>query len=203
MGLLAPNPRQNRMFCTQFTKETFALQPLLSQLDCKKTGRAVPEMGSCPFVFLKRRMKMLKLNASYSKKIPAESDYSTQSYHASIEVELPDGLNSSQLHEKIHETFDLVRNSVESELNGNTPVNPRENAPQNGPKNGSQGYPPAGQKNTDGPASPKQIKFLLDLARTNGVTPEQIKARYRVNSLEELTRTQCSKAIDELSGKAA
>ena len=54
-----------------------------------------------------------------------------------------------------------------------------------------------------GPASPKQIKFLLDLARTNGVTPEQIKARYRVNSLEELTRTQCSKAIDELSGKAA
>jgi len=146
---------------------------------------------------------MLKLNASYSKKIPAESDYSSQSYHASIEVELPDGLNSNQLHEKIHETFDLVRNSVESELHGNTHVNSRDNAPQNSPKNGSQGYPPAGQKNADGPASPKQIKFLLDLARTNGVTPEQIKARYRVNSLEELTRTQCSKAIDELSGKAA
>ena len=65
---------------------------------------------------------MLKLNASYSKKIPAESDYSSQSYHASIEVELPDGLNSNQLHEKIHETFDLVRNSVESELHGNTPT---------------------------------------------------------------------------------
>ena len=28
--------------------------------------------------------KMLKLNASYSKKVPAESDFSSQSYHASI-----------------------------------------------------------------------------------------------------------------------
>ena len=34
---------------------------------------------------------MLKLNASYSKKVPAEGEYTSQSYHASIEVELPDG----------------------------------------------------------------------------------------------------------------
>ena len=146
---------------------------------------------------------MLKLNASYSKKIPAEGEYSSQSYHASIEVELPDGLSSAQLHEKIHETFDLVRNSVESELHGNIPMISRENTPQNGSKNGNQGYPSGAAKNADVPASPKQIKFLLDLARTNGVTPEQIKARYRVNALEELPRTQCSKAINELNGKAA
>ena len=36
---------------------------------------------------------MLKLNASYSKKVPAEGEYSSQSYHASIKVEFPDGLN--------------------------------------------------------------------------------------------------------------
>ena len=40
---------------------------------------------------------MLKLNASYSKKVPAEGEYSSQSYHASIEVELPDGLTPVQL----------------------------------------------------------------------------------------------------------
>lgn len=34
---------------------------------------------------------MLKLNASYSKKVPAEGEYTSQSYHASIEVELPEG----------------------------------------------------------------------------------------------------------------
>lgn len=65
---------------------------------------------------------MLKLNASYSKKVPAEGEYTSQSYHASIEVELPDGLNSEQLNGKIHETFALVRNSVEAELHGATPA---------------------------------------------------------------------------------
>ena len=43
--------------------------------------------------------EMLKLNASYSKKVPAEGEYSSQSYHASIEVELPDGLTQDQLNE--------------------------------------------------------------------------------------------------------
>ena len=64
---------------------------------------------------------MLKLNASYSKKVPAEGEYSSQSYHASIEVELPDGLNQSQLQTRIHETFALVKESIEAELHGNVP----------------------------------------------------------------------------------
>ncbi len=62
---------------------------------------------------------MLKLNASYSKKVPAGEEYSSQSFHASVEVELPDGLTQDQLQARIHETFDLVRNSVEAELHGN------------------------------------------------------------------------------------
>ena len=44
---------------------------------------------------------MLKLNASYSKKVPAGEEYSSQSYHASVEVELPDGLTPDQLNAKI------------------------------------------------------------------------------------------------------
>ncbi len=50
-------------------------------------------------------------------------DYSSQSYHASVEVELPDGLTPPQLQQRIHETFSLVRDSVENEItgsNGNT-----------------------------------------------------------------------------------
>ena len=58
---------------------------------------------------------MLKLNASYSKKVPAEGEYSSQSYHASIEVELPDGLTQDQLQGRIHETFAMVRGSVEKD----------------------------------------------------------------------------------------
>ena len=158
---------------------------------------------------------MLKLNASYSKKVPADTEYSSQSFHASVEVELPDGLTPDQLNAKIHETFALVRDSVESELHGNTvqqpaptPQTPNTQAqpgrydttPQNASKS------TFGKKNgttSDAPASPKQVKYLLDLARQFGINPEQIKAKFNVPSLESMTKTQCSRAIDELSGKAA
>ena len=158
---------------------------------------------------------MLKLNASYSKKVPADTEYSSQSFHASVEIELPDGLTPDQLNAKIHETFALVRDSVESELHGNLVQQPAQNpqtsnaqsqpglydtAPQNASK------PAYGKKNgttSDAPASPKQVKYLLDLARQYGVSPDQIKAKFNVPALESMTKTQCSRAIDELSGKAA
>ena len=148
---------------------------------------------------------MLKLNASYSKKVPADTEYSSQSYHASVEVELPDGLTPEQLNARIHETFAMVRDSVEAELHGeggnagqmtDVPQLPIQPSQQNRPAYGKK---PA----TDSPASPKQIKFLLDLARQNGYTVEQLKARFNVSQLEDLSRTQCSRAIDILNGKAA
>jgi len=79
---------------------------------------------------------MLKLNASYSKKVPAEGEYSSQSYHASVEVELPDGLTPEQLQGRIHETFDLVKNSVEVELHEKCPTNGRDFQSENTAKRG-------------------------------------------------------------------
>ena len=149
---------------------------------------------------------MLKLNASYSKKVPADTEYSSQSYHASVEVELPDGLTPEQLNARIHETFALVRDSVESELHGESTNAGQMPEVQQLPIQSAQqqNKPAYGKKpSTDAPASPKQIKFLLDLARQNGYSIEQLKARFNVSVLEELSRTQCSRAIDELSGKAA
>ena len=154
---------------------------------------------------------MLKLNASCSKKVPAEGEYSSQSYHASIEVELPDGLTQDQLNDKIHETFAMVRDSVEAELHGNGTAEHEVSAPRNQQNQSRQGYRSGasnygknkGQSQEDAAASPKQIKYLLDLARNNGVTPQQILTRFKVNALEELTRNQCSLAIDEFNGKAA
>ena len=136
---------------------------------------------------------MLKLNASYSKKVPAEGDYTSQSYHASIEVELPDGLSSEQLNGKIHETFEMVRNSVEAELHGNTSSQHGGNAPKNTHNQQVQGSTPA---------SPKQIKFMLDLARNKGITPAQIVAQYGVASVEQLSKSQCSSIINNWRGAA-
>ena len=136
---------------------------------------------------------MLKLNASYSKKVPAEGEYSSQSYHASIEVELPDGLNQSQLQTRIHETFALVKESVEAELHGNVPS-----------QQGCSTHKTAHNQQVQGstPASPKQIKFMLDLARNKGITPAQIAAQYGVASVDQLTKTQCSNIINNWRGAA-
>ena len=130
---------------------------------------------------------MLKLNASYSKKVPAEREYTSQSYHASIEVELPDGLSAEQLNSKIHETFEMVRNSVEAELHGNTVNQQGGNAPQNPHNQPVQGSTPA---------SPKQINYLLSLAGRRGITPAQIAAQHGVASVEQLTKSQCSEIIN-------
>ena len=124
---------------------------------------------------------MLKLNASYSKKVPAEGEYSSQSYHASVEVELPDGMTSAQLNEKIHDTFDLVRKSVESELAGDTF---HATAPQTKP------VPQAV------PASEKQISYLLSLAARRGITPQQIAEQFGVADIQHLTKKQCSEIIN-------
>ena len=149
---------------------------------------------------------MLKLNASYSKKVPADTEYSSQSYHASVEVELPDGLTPEQLNAKIRETFALVRDSVETELHSE-PVNMQNsNVPPLSIPPAQQQNKPVYSKNgkpSDTPASPKQIKYLLDIARQIGYTVDQLKARFNVPALESLTKTQCSRAIDELNGKAA
>ena len=111
---------------------------------------------------------MLKLNASYSKKVPADGEFTSQSYHASIEVELPDGLSAEQLNGKIHETFEMVRNSVEAELHGKSPLQSGNNPPVNTHNQPVQGSTPA---------SPKQINYLLTLASRRGIT--LLRSRFR------------------------
>jgi len=151
---------------------------------------------------------MLKLNASFSKKVPAEKEYSSQSYHASIEVELSDGLTDKQLKDKIHETFELVRESVESEI-GNVQSNGSENRQQNGSgssqPDGHIRYPQnkrgSDKKQDNTPASTRQLNYLLDLAHDKGVKPREIMERSGVDELSSLTKSECSRLLDELSGK--
>ena len=131
---------------------------------------------------------MLKLNASYSKKVPADGEFTSQSYHASIEVELPDGLNQNQLQTRIHETFALVKESVEAELHGKTVNQQVGNGGTNTVNCGQQGSIPA---------SPKQINYLLTLASRRGITPAQIAAQNNVSNINQLSKKQCSALIEQ------
>ena len=147
---------------------------------------------------------MLKLNTSYSKKVPVQGqEFSSQSYHASIEVELPDS-KPEEIKTKIHDTFILVKESVEAELNGKvsgngqpiTPAVPATSTPGNG--TGS----------TGNKATNKQIKFITDLATRQNLPLSElnadIKRRFAVDGLYDLSSKQASELVDVLKrAKAA
>ena len=164
---------------------------------------------------------MLKLNASYSKKVPAEGEYSSQSYHCTIEVELPDGLTQQQLQEKVHGVFDFVRSSVEAELHSGAPAqqmapqaqqpvqqpaqqqyydpqaNYQQSQPQYQPNQGKQ------YRNSNAAASPKQVNYLLSLAKRAGWTIQQILQRCNVPAVDQIPSKLCSQLIQEFSGTPA
>jgi hypothetical protein len=140
---------------------------------------------------------MLRLNASFSKKVPVEGqEFSSQSYHASVEVEIPDGLTPEQLRERIHDTFALVRDSVENELGA------AKSAP-------AAAAPPPAQPQAPRPAaaaaSPKQVHFLTQLALERGLDLRDLNLicdrDFGVPSPEALSRQQASKLIDRLGAR--
>ncbi len=164
---------------------------------------------------------MLKLNQSYSKKVPAESEYSSQSYHCTIEVELPDGLTQQQLEEKARNVFEFVRNAVEAELQNRVPAQPQPqmppvppqqyNAPQQygAPQQNYQQQPQSQRsqgrqyRNGVGVASPKQVNYLLSLAKRAGWTLQQILQRCQIPNIEAIPAKVCSELIQEFSATAA
>ena len=136
---------------------------------------------------------MLKLNASYSKKVPAEGEYTSQSYHCSMEVELSDALEPDQLKAKIHETFALVRESVEAELHGKAP------ALRVVPSAGPQAERP---RQSAGKATNRQLKYVLDLAKSKGIPLSEVNAwaqkQHRVATVYELDSKAASQLVDHL-----
>ena len=148
---------------------------------------------------------MLKLNASYSKKVPAEGEYTSQSYHCSVELELSDAMDPDALKAKIHETFELVRTSVEAELHGEArPAMPPVTVQPMPVRVLPQAPAPNGRGNGQDPqkATNKQVRYLLDLARTRGIQlsalNQRVQAEHGVRSVYDLGRKAASQLVDEL-----
>lgn len=140
---------------------------------------------------------MLKLRASYGKKIPVDgTDFSSHGYQAEVEVELPTGLSSQQLQERIHSTFELVRRSVDDEFSSRPTGNGA--APARSAGAGSNSRPPRPEP----PATPKQLQFLADIATRRQMTRGQLNAEaerlYGTQDIDRLSRKQASELIDSL-----
>ena len=148
---------------------------------------------------------MLKVCTSYSKKVPTDQQYSSQQFHASVEVELSDALSPEQLQERIHQTFAVVKNTVESEISGNGNGNGHgDSAPAPASRLGGF-HVPAGDKtngNGNGKASNAQIKYMTSLATEQDIRLSALNAycqdNYKVETIYDLTKKQASELVDSL-----
>ena len=141
---------------------------------------------------------MLKAIVSYSKKIPAETEYSSQGYSLSLETEIPE-TDPAQIRDRLSQTFRLVKSQVENELaSGNGKP-----ADLGDPGSNTVPVPPS---RGNGKASNKQIKFITDLANRQGIALSELNARIRerfgLDGLYDLTKKQASSMVDELKGAA-
>jgi hypothetical protein len=151
---------------------------------------------------------MLKLNASFQKKVPvADLAFSSKSYMASIEVELPTGLTARQLREKIAQTFALVRDSVEAEINDKSNTT-RDTAQEQAQEDSGAGKERAQRRTTapQGKASNKQIAYILDLGKARekrlaDLNQEAAKL-FGVESIYELSKPDASRFVDVLKTAA-
>lgn len=135
---------------------------------------------------------MLKAIVSYSKKVPVpDAEYSSQGYSLSLETEISER-DPALIQARLQETFELVKASVESELE-------KRQAPASTPT-ATKPEPARSEQ-----ASNKQIKFLTDLCGQKGIAlsqlNQQIRQQYGVGGLYDLTRKQASELLDELNGK--
>ncbi len=145
---------------------------------------------------------MIKLSTSYSKKLPVDGqDFSSQGFHASVELELSDSLTPEQIRAKIHDSAELLRKAVDDELQGAAASTAAGASDQ--PAFG--GQRPQQQQASERKASNKQVKYITDLAAERKIQISDLNAdirkRFNVEGLYDLTSKQASLILDEMNGK--
>lgn len=136
---------------------------------------------------------MIKITTSYGRKTPGTEPYSSESTHLTVEVELPDEVLRDQAEFKraVRRLFAQARAEVEEQV-GAAPGTPSSHGNGAPPRRDAQ------------PASPKQIDFLLSLARRNAnMSPTDILREAGVEKLTDLSKSQASAMIDRFNQKGA
>ena len=171
----------------------------------------------------------LKLNIGLSRKV-GEANYGSRGATVNVELEVDSSLATepAKLQERIRAMFNLVRASVNEELNGsngNAPTEAPAPAPPstNGNGNGN-GYHQAPPKNTNGngngngngyrqasppangskarPATVSQVRAIHAIAsRLNVNLNKLLTDRFQIASPEQLSLRDASGLIDELKSE--
>jgi hypothetical protein len=169
---------------------------------------------------------VIKANVSITRKKPGMEEYSSDMYHAGLEIELPDTVytnGNGDLRESLTRMFREVEATVDAQIASKSPMkvtSVTQEAPQEGHETqGSSPLPARAPAVTQGPskkpregdpntvsfppASQKQIGFLISLAKRNkGMDPAAItrlvKNRTGKAKVYDLDVNEASRLIDEM-----
>ena len=158
---------------------------------------------------------MLKINVSFSKKVPGEEQYSSLNFHGSLERELSDGLSPEQIQKVFHENYALLENTVEKEIASYaqkenrapfSPAQPQFSQAQAHKNEGARVHPANANTNTSS-ISQKQVTFLNRLGAERGLSQQQIDAmalnQFGAESIWQLSKQNASKLIEQLQNQRA
>ncbi|MCA8938578.1 MAG: hypothetical protein KDB07_02115 [Planctomycetes bacterium] len=156
---------------------------------------------------------MIKIQASYGLKVPAAEEYSSQSFHASIELELADGADQSHIRGVLQRVWGDLKTAVGEEIHAaraarepQAQISYRGNGQPSGRSFPSRHGSPNGGHAPEA-ASKKQIGFLLGTARrkhnwTADQTKDWLQGEFG-KDLNQLTKAEAAQAIDALQEQAA
>ena len=171
---------------------------------------------------------MLKVNVGLSRKV--RRDFNSTGFSLNLEGELCGTVDDPEtLIERIKEYYDLADEALRQQVEryeSDAAIASRDEQPANPPKRESRAEPePAtpskaeretpkiGNGNGNGPtnveaATNKQIQFLLNLGKRNGLTQPQLEKRFeqqfgRRVGLYELSKREAGDAISALNVQAA
>lgn len=154
----------------------------------------------------------LKASIGLSRKVGQEN-YGSLGANCQLEIELDASLvgDAEAFHEKIQRLYALANQAVTDQLAQKAASNGNGNAHENGyqrPANtrNQNGNGRGNDDNNNSPASNRQIKYLLDIARQKhrmdlAQTAEFCREQVGVNDIYQLTKNQASTVIDRLNGK--
>jgi len=152
---------------------------------------------------------VIKLHASYGLKVPGPQEYSSESFHASAEVEVADNVQGDALKAALGALWNDLKSAVEEQI-----ANGHKTGAKGGNGNGSNGHnggnghsrkaEPVNRIASGEPATKKQISYLLALARRKrNYSAEQTRDwlhRERNLALNSLSKAEAAGLIDELNG---
>lgn len=150
---------------------------------------------------------MIKLNISFSKKIPGSAEYSSDGFLCALESEVSDSAlnNPNELRQRMLYLWSEAKKSVEDQIVGNGRALAAAPVPAAAPASATP-EPTQKPKNGDQPATTKQTKYLLNLAqREHGMKiadlRDYLKRTVGIEDPHKLTKAQASTVIEALVGK--